>query len=285
MPKEAMNRIGVSVFVVCLAAGTLWLASTAPAEAQTAAAVSAMLPDVVGFRTGVPIQQAFPQLKAHNAKAKIQFDNVTIPGISEKPIPYQLTLSEFGTDTSPEAIQFGVTLPPSPQAVWKVGRQLLALSSDQDMSRTQLIKALREKYGQEDYMNSAAAMNDMVWLFDEHGQRATENRPPASPCALAPVVSNTNGLGMAVLNQPSPTFPQDHTGGWLRCKSMIFVKAFMQTAPAKGSEFIRSFTVTVGDSGLASRAADATVGFLANASGQQRKQELDKVTQQAPPKL
>jgi len=285
MFKEAMNRIGVSVFVVCLAAGTLWLASTAPVEAQTAAAVSAMLPDVVGFRTGVSIQQAFPQLKAHNAKAEIQFDNVTIPGISEKPIPYQLTLSEFGTDKSPEAIQFGVTLPPSPQVVWRVGRQLLALSPEQDMSRTQLIAALRQKYGQEDYINNAAGMNTMVWLFDEHGKRETENKPPASPCALAPVAANTNGLGMAILNQPSPTFPQDHTGGWLRCKSMIFVKAFMLPDSSKGAEFIRSFTVTVGDSGLASHAQDATVGFLSNANRQQEKRELDKVKQQAPPKL
>jgi hypothetical protein len=96
---------------------------------------------------------------------------------------------------------------------------------------------------------------------------------------------NTNGLGMAILNQPSPTFPQDSTGGWLRCKNMVIVKAFMQANPSRGAEYINRFTVTVGDGSLASRAADATVAFLTNAGSQQQKREEDKLKQQSAPKL
>lgn len=284
--SDAFKRVVLGViFVSCFAIGAHLAATPQPAEAQAAAVVAGMLPDVVGFSPGMTIQEGFSKLKAYDPKAKIEFENITIPQLSDKPLPYQLTLSAFGTDQSPEAIQIGVTLPPNKQIVWKIGRQLLSVPPKEDMSRTTLINALRQKYGKEDYFSNGPGLVNMVWLFDEQGKRETENKLPASPCALAPVLANTNGLGMAPLNQPSPTFPQDSTGGWLRCKSMVFVKALMKPDSARGAEYINSFTVTVGDSGLASRAADATVANVANSNGQKQKQELDKLKQQSAPTL
>ena len=286
MRKTFIQNTVALIFVACTALGTWWVAgATPPAQAQTESAVAAMLPDVVGFHTGVTLQEGFAKLKAYDAKAKVDIQSVTIPQISDKPLPYQLTLSEFGTDQSPEVVQIGITLPPNKQVVWKVGRQLHTLPPTEDMSRATLVDALRKKYGKEDYGNLNPSGANLVWLFDEQGKRETENKPPASPCSLAPVLVNTNGLGMAILNQPSPTFPQDSTGGWLRCKNMVFVKAFMQADSSRGAEYINFFTVTVGDGGLASRAADATVAFLTNAGRQQQKREEDKLKQQSAPKL
>jgi hypothetical protein len=241
------------------------------------------LPDVVGFHAGVPVQNAYSQLKAYDRKAHVDVDSVPIPEISAKPIAYELTLSEFGADSSPEAVQVGITLPPNQQTVWRVARRLTAVPG-KEMSRTNLIAALRKKYGPEQYM-SGGANPILVWLFEQDGKRAIENRPPASPCALAPVVANTNGLGMAILKDPSPTFPQDQTGGWLRCKSLVYVRALLNVAPGRDAEYINSMDVSVGDMALATRAQDATAAFIANANARQNGQELDKLRQQAAPKL
>jgi hypothetical protein len=98
---------------------------------------------------------------------------------------------------------------------------------------------------------------------------------------VAPVSSNTNGLGMAVLNQPSPTFPQDKSGGWLKCKSLVYVRAVLQPdSMARNADAINNFAVSVGDQGLATRAQDATAAFIAKANAQQQPPQL-----QGAPKL
>ncbi|HVY63687.1 MAG TPA: hypothetical protein VHH11_02590 [Gammaproteobacteria bacterium] len=265
--------------VVCAAVGAAWAGVGTPARAQTAAAVAAMLPDVVGFRPGVSIQDGFKQLKAYNPKAMVGFDNVTIPQIGEKPLPYQLTLTD---STSGETLQLGVTLPPNPQVVWKVARQLEVTTPGQEMSRTTLVEALRKKYGREDHASLPNGGGDMVWLFDENGRRATENKPPDSPCTAAPVLSNTNGLGMAPLNTAAKTYPP--STGWERCKSLVFVKAFMQRRSGN-DDSINVLVVTVGDNGLASRAQNTTAAYIAGTDQKQQSQELDKQRQRAAPKL
>lgn len=266
--------------VLGMAAAALW------AEASTARPDDAKmeLPDVAGFRPGMTLQEAYAKMKVYDAKAKIDVQSVTIPEISEKPLPYQLTLSEFGTEQAGEAIQIGVTLPPTRQVVWKVARQLQVVQPSEDMSRTTLTAALRKKYGPETY-SSGGGGDNLVWILDEDGRPAKENRPPASPCAEAPVLVNTNGLGMAILNHPSPMFPQDSTGGWLRCKSLVFVRAMLERDPAKGGEYIRRLVVTVGDSGTATRAQDATVALIAKADGQRQRQELENLKEKPAPKL
>jgi hypothetical protein len=251
------------------------------AAVGTSSGESRGLPDVVGFHTGMPVQEAYSQLKAYDRKAHIDVDSVPIPQISDKPIAYELTLSEFGTDSSPEAVQVGITLPPGKQTVWRIARRLTA-APGKEMSRTNLIAALRKKYGPEHYSGGGSVL---VWLFNQDGARATENQPPASPCAQAPVVANTNGLGMAILKDPSPTFPQDQTGGWLRCKSLVYVRALLKVAPGRDAEYINSIDVSVGDMALATRAQDATAAFIANTNARQNAQELNKVRQQAAPSL
>lgn len=273
------NARAVWNLVICTAVGVAWAGVATPVRAQGAAAVAGMLPDVVGFRPGVSIQEGVKQLKAYNPKVMVGFDNVTIPQISEKPMPYQLTLTD---GVSGETLQLGVTLPPNPQVVWKVARQLEVTTPGQEMSRTTLVEALRKKYGMEDHANLAAGGGDMVWLFDEDGHRATENRAPDSPCALAPVLSNTNGLGIAPLNSASKSYPP--STGWGRCKMLVFVKAFMQRRSG-GADAINVLAVTVGDNGLASRAQDATAAYIAGADQKQQNQEADKLRQKAAPKL
>ena len=273
------------ISVLAISIGATWaIASPQNATAKTPSSPAAgALPDVVGFRPGITIQEGYNQLNAYDPKGKIDVDNVQIPRIADKPIPSELTLSEFGAETSPEVIQVGITLPPNKQLVWKVTRQLV-YPTGREMSRTVLLAALRQKYGPETYMDGGSNAN-LVWLFDEQGRRVTESAPPAQPCALAPVASNQTGLGMAVLNQPSPTFPQEKNGDWVRCKSLVYVRAQIKVANGRGNEFINWMAVSVADSGLATRAQDATVAFISNANTKQKKQELDRARKQAPPKL
>jgi hypothetical protein len=285
MRRALVNRMVASAFVVCLAVGTSWVASPVPAEAQAGASVAAMLPDVVGFRPGMTLQEAYAKLKAYMPKAKVEFGNVTIPEISEKPLPYDLTLSEFDVSSSPEVLQVGIVLPPSPQLVWKVTRHLHTVPPKEDMSRTTLVSALLQKYGRPDYQQLSDSGASMIWLFDAQGRRETENKPPASPCVAAPVPVNTGGMG--ILNEPSPTFPQDSTHGWLRCKNMIYVRADIgrDSSKPQNPDYINSLWVTVGDGGLATRGADATVAAIDAVHGRQQRQNLDKVQQQSAPKL
>ena len=248
-----------------------WTLALQPAygDATTAAA---QLPDVVGFHLGVSAEDGMTQLKAHDPKGQVRTDTVTIPEISSQPLAQELTLSQGDEMSSPEAVQLGVTFPPGKPVVWRIARQLLAMSPDKDMSRAALIDALRKKYGPETYIASPnIGMTTMVWLFDEQGKPVADNKPPESPCAVAPVTSNTNGLGMAVLNQPSPTFPQDKSGGWLKCKSLVYVRAVLQPDNMAGNaDAISNFAVSVGDQGLATRSQDATAAFIAKTDSQQQ---------------
>jgi len=269
MRNSIAHRVVTLIFVLCIVIGMRWAAEFPPTQAQTAPPAAGMLPDVEGFRPGMTLQEGYNQLKAYIPNAKVVFDTVQISHLSDKPLPYQLTLSESGIEQSPKVVQIGITLPPGEQVVWRVAGQLQTFPGQEDMSRTILIAALRQKYGPETYMDgSSATTNNLVWLFDEQGKRVTENTPPASPCAVAPVVANSMGPGMAILNQPSPAFQEDQSGGWLRCKSLVFVNAVLKTDASRGNpEYINRIAVSVADSGLASRAQDATAALIANANG------------------
>ena len=270
MRTPVARRIVASIFVLCTVIGLKWAGNLQPTQAQTVLAAARLLPDVEGFHPGMTLQEGYNRMKEYNANAIIKFDNTLISQLGDKPLPYQLTMSESNIEQSPKIVQLRITLPPNEQIIWRVAGQLQTFPGQEDMVRTILIAALREKYGPETYAHvegSPATVSTFVWLFDEQGRPATENTPPASPCAVANLVANSLGPGMAILNQPSSTFPQDQSGGWMRCKSLVFVNAVLQADAAKGNpESINRIAVSVADSGLASRAQDATVAFLAKAN-------------------
>ena len=256
-------------------------------EAQERKAIAQALPDVVGFRTGMSVQEAYGKLKAYMPKGHVDLDNITIPEIGEKPLPYRMTVSEYGPGPSPETISMGVLLPPNKQVVWMVARQIFKMPGQQAMSRTNIVAALKEKYGRPDFEQINEGGARLTWLYDTQGRRETENKPPASPCVAAPVLMNSPNISMGIPREPSPTFPQDSTHGWLRCKNMVYVTAVLarDTTHMESAEYVSSFTVAVGDGSLVTHGADATAEAIENFHLHREEQDLKKLDKQAAPKL
>ena len=244
----------------------------ASAPSQPAAGTPAAGLDVVGFRPGMPIQEAYQKLKAYNPQGKITAHETTVPEIGAKPIPQGLFLSESGTSSSSEKemIELSITLPPGPQVVYKVTR-ILNFQPGQELTEANALAALRDKYVQDFSFGENNPVR--MWFFDQQGQRAKQDT--FAQCANAPVEYQP-GLGqpIAPYRPPEQMYPM--------CTSLIFVKAALQRGQGG---LLTSMAVSLSDIALHRRAAEATYKYIMDVQAGKQKEIQDKANQQGRPKL
>ena len=284
---------GITILVLAASCGLAIGQATAqappkatPPATTNGAAGGGPLPDIVGLQPGISMQDAYTRLKAYNRIAKVGVGRMMDPDFGADTIPYVMVLAENG-ESSADLIEASVTLPPGKPVVWRLVRTI-RFEPGKEPLITNLLTALREKYGPESYVIQSTTPTPN-WYFDEQGKRATETGGLSfANCAAfgGPQVMNMIVLNGQVsgprylLKQPVPHSGTDTD----LCRSLVIVRATFQP---KSSDLVlaTALTVSIIDYPLEMREHEATVEFLAKAAAARREKELETANQQSKPKL
>src|SRR6266403_5215604 len=100
-----------------------------------------------------------------------------IPGFGDKPVVTEMR-AQVTDPSAPETITLWLTIPPTKQVVFAVGR-LLEYDHNQPLLRSKIMESLQEKYGTETDTSNTQAF----WAFDEHGGRPDAARLKQRNCS------------------------------------------------------------------------------------------------------
>jgi hypothetical protein len=251
------------------------------AEGQTkqgVASASSALPDLVGIRPGMPAQEAYTILKARNANIKISMGQAPIPGFGDKPVVTEMR-AQVTDPSAPETITIWLTIPPTKQVVFAVGR-LLEYDPNQPLLRSKIMESLREKYGTE----TDAGNWQAFWGFDEYGGRPDAARLKQLNCG-------SRGHGNLVISAPqTPTFPApsilvyspEADNG---CEWLVKLNASFSGHGGLDSTYVYNVSVMLWDVRLQRQTQEAYQAYLANAGAAKSKEELEKAKQRKVPKF
>jgi hypothetical protein len=248
---------------------------------------SRALPDIIGLRPGISLQDARTLLRAHNPKAQLQVGQVEIPELAGRRFPGTLLFKSpalSGTE-APEIIDLELTLPPERPIVWGIVRRLVFEGNQ--VLRSNLLAQLRQQYGGESYGITMPVVN-LYWAFDEEGRRV-DTGASFPNCAVPGVWDIRPGRTDA--SAASSTFPAssllmsppERNPG--PCRPLVYVKAILQPSGQRGLELIESSTVAVINGALAARAQAATAAHRAAVLDLQRTGGAPKAPRSATPKL
>lgn len=251
------------------------------AQAQTeqgGASASSALPDLVGIRPGMPAQEAYATLKARNPNIRISMGQAPIPGFGDKPVVTEMR-AQVTDASAPETITVWLTIPPTKQVVFAVGRQL-EFDHDRPLLRSKIMESLREKYGTETDSGNWQAF----WAFDEHGERPDAARLKQLNCA-------SRGHGNLMINAPqTPTFPApsilvyspEADNG---CEWLVKLNASFSGPGGVDSTYVYNVSVMLWDVRLQRQTQEAYQAYLANTRAAKSKEELEKAKQRKLPKF
>jgi hypothetical protein len=245
---------------------------------QGVASASSALPDLVGIRPGMPAQEAYTILKARNPNIRISMGQAPIPGFGDKPVVTEMR-AQVTDPSAPETINVWLTIPPTKQVVFAVGR-LLEFDHDQPLLRSKILESLREKYGTETDTGNWQAF----WAFDEHGGRPDAARLKQLNCM-------SRGHGNLAVNAPqTATFPvssilvysPEADNG---CEWLIKLNAYLSGPGGVDLTYVYNISVMLWDVRLQRQTQEAYQAYLANAGTAKSKEELEKAKHRELPKF
>ena len=274
-----MKKLYAKRYIIPLVA--LWFAAATGVKAQSnsnpaspPAANSAGLPDVVGIRVGIPAQEAYNLLKARYPRAHIGIGHYAIAGVTDKPVPLMIAVDARESDP-PEVITLWLTIPPSKQVVWAVGRQV-EYDRNKPLLKNTVLAGLRQKYGPE----TDTDPRQIFWAFDEQGTR------PASGPMKTYNCMNRSSFNLMVAPPTAATYdyvtpliyaPQPRT----ECDSLVKVNAALDSPSTP--EFVFRVTVMISDLALARRSQENYRAYLANGDAAKQKADLEKAKERKGP--
>lgn len=238
------------------------------------AAHGAGLPDVVGIRVGISAQEAYNLLKARYPRAHIGIGHYAIAGVTDKPVPLMIAVDARESDP-PEVITLWLTIPPSKQLVWAIGRQV-EYDRNKPLLKNTVLAGLRQKYGPE----TDTDPQQIFWAFDEQGRR------PASGPMKTYNCMNRASWSLIVAPPSAATFdyvtpliyaPQART----ECDSLVKVNAALDSPSTP--EFVYRVTVMISDVALARRSQESYQAYLRNGDAAKQKAELEKAKERKGP--
>jgi hypothetical protein len=246
---------------------------------QEAAAVSSALPDLVGIRPGMPAQEAYTILKARNPNIRISMGQAPIPGFGDKPVVTEMR-AQVTDASAPETITVWLTIPPTKQVVFAVGR-LLEYDPDQPLLRSKVMESLREKYGTE---TEDSNFQGAFWAFDEHG-----GRPDAARLKQLNCMSRGHGT-LAVSAPQTATFPApsilvyspEADNG---CEWLTKLNASFSSRGGLDQTYVFGISVMLWDMRLQRQTQEAYQAYLAHADTAKSKEELEKAKRRTVPKF
>jgi hypothetical protein len=293
MRTPTVRSVASIVFVLALVLG-----ANSNAVAQTpAAAAGGKGPDVLGVRTGMSPQEVYEVLKNIDPAKRVTVGQVPIPPLlGDKAAVYGMAPENLNSSIT-ENVQAYITLPPNPQQVWRVHRQL---SNSIHTTGEQLVASLREKYGQEYYLGPGAVPGVIIWLYDQQGRSANGTRPAMTlkncvfsymqasgiwnfpggvqfvlPGVLPGMVVNSP-VQISTLLDPTKNPP---------CPGLVMVRAEINGGVLSTGVYNYNLDVTLTDYTIQNNSAYALNVFLENLSAKKQQQDLDKAKAQSGPKL
>lgn len=284
MRKALVGYVAVAASVLAVV-----FAANSAALAQ-APATGAKGPDILGIRTGMTPQEVYNKLKEIDPTHRVTVGQVQIPPIlGNQAVVYGMSPEALSTGS--EMIAVAISMPPNPQQVWSVYRQI---NGTIHTTMDQVLDSLRQKYGPESKLAPPMTNPNLTWVYDEQGQLA-------SPSVAAVKIHDCgNAFAPVSIGQlPNPIFPpqpgvlsapivdpftltqsQDPAKN-LPCQGWVIVTAYVAGNMQSGF----SLTVTITNGNIEKRAAVALSTVLNNVANKKRQQDLDKARQQSVPTL
>lgn len=295
-----MIRIFVGyVAVAALGLSVLLGPNSATLAQSPAPATGGKGPDILGLRVGMTPQEAYTQLQSIDQTHRVTVGQILIPPIlGNQPVVYGMSPETLGPSNSSESLAVSISLPPNPQQVFLIHRQL-----GQTIHTTvdQIVVSLRQKYGQES-VPAVGPPNSpvMTWLYNEQGQLASPsvaattlhdcgntgltfigfgNMPPFGQPVGAGALSQhpaiTDAFQVSPIQDPTKNLP---------CQGWVLVRAIVNSNVQNGT-YNDSLDVTISAYGIEKRAAYALGNTLTAIANKQQQQDLNKARQGSVPAL
>jgi hypothetical protein len=239
------------------------------------------LPDIIGIRPGMPVQEALKILRAHDPKAPLTLGQATLPELGSKPAP---SLLHLNVGQGLDIIAVHITLPPNEQVVWGVARKL-RFQDGKEMLRDPLLTSLRQKYGMETFSNLPGGL---IWLSSK---TQSIDVPTMKSQNCGGNTWEVSGFREGTIQEPqvveagSPLIAQRF--GRPACDNLTAVKVNLDYALGAGTgrDEIRTMSISIVDGELADRAKRVTDAAIAKVGQEKSDRERQQRQQQAPPKL
>lgn len=269
-----MKRLMYALLFAAASAGAQPPAGTwtpPPTENDAVPMDSSKLPDVTGIRLGMPMAEASALVQKLNPGRPMD-------ALRDGPSANQLFVNTLRvadgrtvTDTYVD-----LTLPPQPQLVWHVSRNL----QQPNVARATVIGALRQKYGKEAFDlrgTLVPAANDdeidsMWWVFDEQGRAVTNTQlQQARPNGCATAFAAGGGYYMQVARNlgHGPT-------GWC-ATHFVGLRAIITTQP-----ILKNLVLEMDDEALLMRSAAATGAWVRGESARAQQDATNRANQVKP---
>jgi hypothetical protein len=259
-----------------LAAARLALAATIGLLAACPPAFALEVPDVLGVRPGMPLDEAIGILKRHNPKLDVyprQGPSALMPGVD---LSDGVNLRNFNQS---ENIDVMAAMAPNAKIVWGL-RRGVSFAEEGRPTVTNIIAALRQKYGKESgsLQNPASVqaagveLLDAYWVFDDAGQRV----PPAAARQYAELCRGAYVPGLDASSLVSAGRATALVPGGVRCDRWTFIQAQWQPTPLGSSMtpgLALTMTITLGSGALHGKTYAASVAMIENAGREQQNRE------------
>jgi hypothetical protein len=234
----------------------------------------AKMPDVVGVRLGISEQQALQILHGQYPRGRFQEipTSGSIPEFPKADYGFNvLPTGEIATD-----VVVSLTAPPSRQVVWRVVRFTRRIHAN----HANVLATLRQKYGKETLAgvsNGTITTDDrligqLLWLFDEHGGRASMPPPQTFGSSTMVVIPCSGSLGDI---GPRITMEEPKSQDW--CNSVVAILVTIDP-----SEIVENTITNMVDMKLATRTANAYLAWKHDADARARAAEIAKSKQNKP---
>jgi hypothetical protein len=247
-------------------------------------------PDILGIQIGMSADNALKILNAHaaellaqNVKMVIQPATVTFD-VLPKPMGWGLSATTVpGKGAVPaESIIVVFTMPPNPQVVAEVHRDLDFTHSGNKPAKDALLASLREKYGPESVRGKNPTDIMHHWAFQDGRQQFFESEYSddhvyLSVCdsAIAGPLSNIGPSGGRYQNLDTILMRGFSADVKSRCAGHSHVNA-MTNFDYANDGLVNSFSVSILDVAMEDAAMEKTRTMLQNLAEQKRQEEINK---------
>jgi hypothetical protein len=234
----------------------------------------AKMPDVVGVRLGMSEQQALQIL--HGQYPRGRFQEIPAGGIFPTNPKADYGFNILPTDVIATDVVVSLTAPPSQQVAWRVVRYTRRIHTN----HANVLAALREKYGKESLAGVAngtittddRSIGTLLWVFDEHGNRASLPSPQAfgsSNLLVIPCSGPFSDVG--------PRIPMEENKNQDWCSSLVGILVTIDPM-----EIVENTVTNMVDMRLAARTANAYLAWKHDADAKARAAELEKSKKNKP---
>jgi hypothetical protein len=166
-------------------------------------------PDILGITTGMSPQDALNIMREHDPGHSVALTQWTIPQLyGDKPFTLGLNTATTGM----EVLFAQLTLPPNPQVVWDIHRDVPAFTS----TTPNALKSLFDKYGTPwtPYSFPGAPprnQGQLLWLYDAQGHNLPSPANQADSQAMQTCLGQVmQEWYMAFTNMPNPVPSNPH---------------------------------------------------------------------------